>query len=82
MCRAVQELYFRDAHARQLCQLAAPWATVWYGSLGGHLMACTWQCPTTFTSFYVTDLSVIRDRLYALGPVVVAQAVVTVSSLR
>lgn len=40
------------------------------------MRACHWTSETTFTNFYLKDISVIRDNLSELGPLSVAQAVV------
>ena len=41
------------------------------------LKACTWKCPTTFTDFYLKDLSQVRDEMHVFGPVVAAQTIVS-----
>jgi hypothetical protein len=38
--------------------------------------ATSWRCHTTFTDFYLRDLSLQSDQLFKLGPLVVAQSVV------
>ena len=38
--------------------------------------ACSWKSHTTFTSFYLKDLSEIQGELHKLGPLAVAQTVV------
>lgn len=40
------------------------------------LRACSWQSQTTFTDFYLRDVSVVQDNLSRLGPLSVAQHVV------
>ena len=37
------------------------------------LTACTWKNHSTFTSFYLRDLTMIKGDLLSLGPLVVAQ---------
>ena len=39
------------------------------------MQACSWQSPSTFTSFYLRDLHVIQNGLSRLGPLVVAKHV-------
>jgi len=39
------------------------------------LRACSWSSQTTFTDFYLKDVSVVQDNLSALGPLAVAQSV-------
>ena len=39
------------------------------------LRACHWKHETTFTSFYLKDVSLVRDSLSVLGPLSVAQHV-------
>ena len=36
------------------------------------MQACSWQSPSTFTSFYLRDLHVVQEGLSRLGPLVVA----------
>jgi len=39
------------------------------------LCACSWQSQTTFTEFYLKDVSVIQGELSRLGPLSVAQQI-------
>jgi len=45
-------------------------------SLEEILKACSWKSHTTFTDFYLRDISQVRDQVLELGPLVVAQNVV------
>jgi len=56
--------------------LAASWAARGTYSLDQLLQACSWSSHTTFTSFYLKDMSAIKDDLLTLGPIAVAQTVV------
>ena len=47
-------------------------------SLEDVLMAATWKSHTTFTDFYLKDISMIQGDLHTLGPLAVAQQVVQV----
>ena len=40
------------------------------------LSAACWSNHTTFTSFFLKDISIIKDELHSLGPLVAAQKVV------
>ena len=42
------------------------------------MKACTWKSHTTFTSFYLKDLTMIQDDIRSLGPLVAAQHVVKI----
>jgi len=42
------------------------------------MSGCTWKKHTTFTSFYLKDMSMIKEELHSLGPVVAARQVVQV----
>jgi len=56
--------------------LAASWAARGTYSIDQLLQACSWSSHTTFTSFYLKDMSAIKDDLLTLGPISVAQTVV------
>ena len=62
--------------AHDVRAFAASWASRGPFNLEALLQACSWRSHTTFTSFYLKDLSAVADQLYALGPLVVAQSVV------
>jgi len=40
------------------------------------LRACSWQSQTTFTDYYLKDVSVVQGELSRLGPLAVAQQVI------
>ena len=40
------------------------------------LASCSWKNDSTFTAFYLKDISVVQQNLYKLGPLVVAQSVI------
>jgi len=40
------------------------------------LRDCSWQSQTTFTDYYLKDVSVVQGELSRLGPLAVAQQVV------
>ena len=56
--------------------MASSWAFLRNISLEEILAACGWKSHSTFTSFYLKDLTVQGDNLLKLGPVVVAQSTV------
>ena len=41
------------------------------------LKACSWKCHSTFSDYYLKDLSLVRDEMHVLGPVVAAQSIVS-----
>jgi len=62
--------------------LAASWAARGTYSMDQLMQACSWSSHTTFTSFYLKDLSAIKDDLLTLGPLSVAQTVVDPRQVR
>ena len=45
-------------------------------SLDAILKACSWKTHSTFSEFYLKDITQIRDELFVLGPLVAAQTIV------
>jgi integrase len=62
--------------------MAATWASRGTYGLEALLRACTWKGHSTFSTFYLKDLTEIQDDLLRLGPLSVAQSVVLPSQLR
>ena len=52
--------------------MAASWALVKHASLDSILAACSWKSHSTFTNYYLKDLTKMQGDLYKLGPVVAA----------
>ena len=46
-------------------------------SLDAVMRAASWRAHSTFSSFYLRDVALVTDDLYALGPFVAAQGIVT-----
>jgi hypothetical protein len=61
----------------ELRALSASWAYINYTPLSEVLQAAFWRNPTTFSSFYLRSLECQQDNLYMLGPLVVAQTVIS-----
>jgi hypothetical protein len=61
----------------ELRALSASWAYINQTPLSEVLQAAFWRNPTTFSSFYLRSLECQQDNLYKLGPLVVAQTVVS-----
>jgi hypothetical protein len=61
--------------AHQVRGVAASWALHTNASLSDIMAACTWKSHTTFSEFYLKDMSLIRDDMYQLGPVIAASHV-------
>ena len=40
------------------------------------MSSCSWRSHSTFSSFYLRDVSAVQGRLFTLGPLVVAQSVI------
>lgn len=57
--------------------LAATLAFKGVASMEDILKACSWKSHNTFTSHYLKDVSGLMDGLHKLGPLVVAQKVVS-----
>ena len=83
--RLLQIIYQNpDAHAARLTgrtthrirELASSYALRGQCDLERIMKACSWKANTTFTDFYLRDLTEIRDDMIKLGPVVVAQQIV------
>ena len=57
--------------------LSASWAYINNVPLSEVLQAAFWRNPTTFSSFFLRSLECQQDNLHMLGPLVVAQTVVS-----
>ena len=45
-------------------------------SLEAVMRAASWRCSSTFSSFYLRDVTMIKYDLHTLGPIVSAQGIV------
>ena len=70
------ELKLYSIRAHDLRGLAATWAFNYAVPLAAILKAGTWSSHTSFTSFYLRDLSTIQVGLRCLGQLSVAQTIV------
>ena len=68
-----EEQRLTGVKAHQVRGMAASWALYCNTSMESIMQACTWKAHNTFTQYYLKDLSLIRDEMYQLGPVVAAQ---------
>lgn len=68
------QLHRRSAH--EVRALATSWAFTHCLSVRDVMAAASWKAHTTFSSFYLRDVSLIKDGMLHLGPVVAAQRVV------
>jgi hypothetical protein len=66
----VQQIHRVRAH--EVRAMAASWAFLKNVSLDAILQACSWRSHTTFTSFYMKDLTRIQGDLLKLAPFVSA----------
>ena len=74
--QAARELrHLHRVKAHQVRGMAASWALHQNAPIEKIMMACSWKSHTTFTSFYLRDLSSIRGEMFRLGPIVSAQHV-------
>jgi integrase len=67
----VQQIHRVKAH--DVRAMASSWAFLKNVSLDAILQACSWRSHTTFTNFYLKDLTRIQDDLLKLAPFVSAQ---------
>jgi integrase len=58
--------------AHEVRAMAASWAFLRNASIESILGACRWKSHSTFSSFYLRDLTSIQDEMLRLGPVVAA----------
>ena len=66
---------FHRVTAHEVRALASSWPIWTNRSVADILRACSWRSNTTFTSYYLRDMTYQRDDMYSLGPVVAAQRV-------
>ncbi len=71
-----QELSHLRAKPHEVRALSASWAFVNHAPLDDILSAAVWRKPSTFSSFYLRDMSSVLDNLHSLGPLVAAQRVI------
>ena len=71
-----RKLYYPHPKAHQLRGIGGSWAAANKVSLEEIMRACSWKSPTTFTSYYLRDMTMMADNLCRLGPIVVAQNVI------
>ena len=63
--------------AHEVRALATSWQFSHNLSLDSVMSAASWRTHSTFSNFYLRDVSLVADDLHALGPIVAAQAIVT-----
>jgi patatin-like phospholipase/acyl hydrolase len=56
--------------------MATSWAVTNRATVADVMTAAMWRAPTTFTSFYLRDVTNISDSMYRIGPVVAALNVI------
>ena len=71
-----QEAKLISARPHELRAMSASWTAFQTVSLDKVLRAAAWRSHTTFTSFYLRDMSLEVDNLLSLGPIVTSQTVV------
>ena len=75
-----KDLPLLKVRPHELRALSTSWAFINHTPLEDILQATFWRNPTTFSSFYLRSFQCQQDNLSLLGPVVVAQSVVSSSS--
>jgi hypothetical protein len=68
--KADQRLFRLKAH--EVRAMTASWAFLKNASLDSILQACSWRSHSTFTSYYLRDLTRIQGDLLKLSPFVSA----------
>lgn len=74
------ELPLLQVRPHEVRALSASWAFANHVPLDEVLRASFWRNQTTFSSFYLRSFASQQDNLYLLGPLVVAQTVVSSST--
>jgi hypothetical protein len=59
----------------QVRAMSTSWAFAKRASLADIMNAASWKSHTTFTRFYLRDVTNISDNMLKLGPVVAAQLI-------
>jgi hypothetical protein len=72
---STEEASLGQVRAHDLRALAASWNLHCSIPLSDILRAAQWRCHTTFTSFYLRDMSLVEDDLLRLGPISTGQAI-------
>ena len=72
-----RELSLFKIRAHEVRALSTSWAFVNHTPLADVLQAAFWRNSTTFSTFYLRSFESQHDNLHMLGPLVVAQTVVT-----
>jgi len=67
---------FTSGRAHELRALSASWTAFRTLNLDQVFKAASWRAHTTFTSFYLRDMTLMSDDLLTLGPLVTSQMVV------
>jgi hypothetical protein len=62
--------------AHSVRSMATSWAVTNRATVADVMTAAMWRAPTTFTSFYLRDVTNISDSMYRIGPVVAALNVI------
>ena len=71
-----RDISFLKIKAHEVRALSSSWAFFDKVRLSEILEAAVWNQSSTFTKFYLRDMSQQADNLHTLGPIVVAQEVV------
>lgn len=67
-----KNLTYHRVKAHDVRAFAASWAHTKHASTEKLMRACSWKSSSTFTKFYLKDMTVIRDDMMSLGPVLAA----------
>ena len=67
-----EDMKITGVKAHQVRSMAASWALHSQAALEDIMNACSWKSANTFTSFYLKDMALQRDKMFHLGPVVAA----------
>jgi hypothetical protein len=70
-----EEAALGQVRAHDLRAMAASWNLHCSIPLPDILRAAQWRCPTTFTAFYLQDMSLQEEDIWRLGPIATGQTI-------
>ena len=72
---STEEAALGQVRAHDLRAMASSWNLHCSIPLSDILRAAQWRCHTTFTSFYMQDMSLLEEDIWRLGPIVTGQTI-------
>jgi integrase len=65
-------LTFHRVKAHDVRSFAASWALTKHASMEKILKACSWKSSSTFTRFYLKDMTMLKEGMMTIGPILAA----------